>query len=53
MCDICEGNTTDNVRIKILHYPPDKNYLHYWNKYYTVDIKIKYCPMCGRKLDEE
>lgn len=52
-CELCEGKTINNGRIKIRHYPPDKNYLCYWDKYFTVDIKIKYCPMCGRKLDEE
>lgn len=52
-CELCEGKTINNGRVKIRHYPPDKNYLCYWDKYFTVDIKIKYCPMCGRKLDEE
>lgn len=67
MCDFCNNdiysNISDDYDWEITSY---KSYYYYYltvehtlnlgdlgSKSYTTDVKINYCPICGRKLEDE
>lgn len=59
-CDLCEGRRDysgcDHYEKMFVQENPlisHKKYLHVWIEDVNGVFDIKYCPLCGRKLDEE